>query len=367
MTTPNFVVLADDRTGAWETAGACADRIGSAVTVSLERAPSMRSDAVIDLATRHLAPSHAATIVRNAAARSSDDPAVRLLHKIDSTLRGNWAHQVVSVAASHDLPIMVVAAFPLVGRTCRGGVVFDGDRPVADGAAGRDPRQPVTMSRPADHLLAAGAASVVELATADAVRRWLANGRRGIAVCDAHTDDDLDALGGVWAAHAATVFAGTAASVGAAVGALRPPPATSAFARQRRPPLPGPALVVCGSLHPMARRQLAVLASEAPNIEIIASSPPVHATVTATQAGVTAALLADATRRARSNTTFASVVIIGGDTAAAILGDHERIIEGTIGPGLPWSIDGDSVVVTRPGGFGSDRSLIDVFSARMEG
>lgn len=366
MTTPNFVVLADDRTGAWETAGACADRLGSAVIVSLEQPPTPQSVVVIDLATRHLRPGHAATTARNAAARSWDGPACRLLHKIDSTLRGNWAHEVVSVAASHNLPVMVVASFPLVGRTCRGGVVFDGDRPVAHGAAGHDPRRPVTMSRPADHLRAAGSEHVVELATADAVRRWLADTPRGIAVCDAQTDDDLDALGRVWADHSATVFAGTAASVAAAVGASHPKPAGTAQPRQRFPPLTGPSLVVCGSLHPMARRQLAVLSSEAPNVEIIAFEPPVHAMVTATQARVTAALLAEATHRARSNTTFASVVIIGGDTAAAILGDHERIIEGTIGPGLPWSIEGDSLVVTRPGGFGSERSLIDVFSARME-
>lgn len=369
MTTPTFVVLADDRTGAWETAGACADRLGSALVVSTARRPDgegseLAGDGVIDLGSRHLQPHHAATIIGEVSARMATGAGTRILHKIDSTLRGNWAHEIVRASAINGRPVMMVPSFPAVGRTCRNGVVFDGERPVHDGAAGHDPRRPVMMSRPAGHLQAAGAHAVVELATVDSVGAWLAYAPRGVAVCDAQTDDELEALGSLWAAHQGISFAGTAASVAAAVGALQP---RHHETRRRRPPLPGPALVVCGSLHPIARRQLTALRSESlgSRVEIIDSEIPDRATVTATQASLTATLLAEATHRARTTTTFASVVIIGGDTAAAILGDRDRVIEGTIGPGLPWSIDGQAVLVTRPGGFGSERSLIELFSAKM--
>ena len=364
MTTPTFVVLADDRTGAWESAGGCADRLGTAIPVWTGALVDLAPDIVIDVGTRHLQEDHAAAIVRHVCERVRGSGDARILHKIDSTLRGNWAHELVSAAALHAGPVILVPSFPRVGRTCRGGTVFDGDGPVHHGAAGRDHRRPVMSSRPADYLHSAGAHAVVELRSADELRQWLAATPRGFAVCDAETDADLDALGALWSAHPGSSFAGTAASVAAAVGASRP---RNGLAGSRHPPLPGPALVVCGSLHPAARRQLATLRSEAigPTVEIIASDQPDSEAVTATQASITATLLAEATVRARTKTRFASVVIIGGDTAAAILGDGARMIEGTVGPGLPWSIDGDAVIVTRPGGFGAERSLIELFSARM--
>ena len=50
-----------------------------------------------------------------------------------------------------------------------------------------------------------------------------------------------------------------------------------------------------------------------------------------------------------------TLVVIGGDTAAALLGDAPRMVGGFVAPGMPWSRDDDGggpLVVTKAGGFG---------------
>jgi uncharacterized protein YgbK (DUF1537 family) len=79
-----------------------------------------------------------------------------------------------------------------------------------------------------------------------------------------------------------------------------------------------------------------------------------------------AAALAQRVNNTRRRAAFASIVILGGDTAAAVLGDEPRRIGGTVGVGMPWTVDGDTTIVTRPGGFGHEQSLVELFSARME-
>ena len=81
-------VAADDRTGAIETAAAIADRTGAPVPVAVwpDLVPPSVGAAVVDLASRHVDPA-------DAVARAGSLPCRgRLAHKIDSTLRGNWAN-----------------------------------------------------------------------------------------------------------------------------------------------------------------------------------------------------------------------------------------------------------------------------------
>jgi uncharacterized protein YgbK (DUF1537 family) len=128
---------------------------------------------VVDLGSRHLSPGEA----RERAAALSSGP--RIGHKIDSTLRGNWADELV--ARAEQRPVLLVPALPEFGRVCSGGEVLEHGRPVHEGAAGTDVRRRVTSSRPAVHLRAVGAASVHELTAIDAGGR-LAGGpgrRRG--------------------------------------------------------------------------------------------------------------------------------------------------------------------------------------------
>lgn len=370
---PSLHVLADDRTGALETAGLCADRGCGPVVVDVLGGPAAAGRGpvrVTDLDTRHRSPAEIEARV-GAALGAHDDASggAAGAHKIDSSLRGNWARELVARRrrASH---VVVVAALPGLGRTCRGGVVLVDGVPVAEGPAGRDPRSPVRWSEPWRHLVAAGARpdDVATVGHADGLATWL-DGDGGFAVCDAATGEDLDAFAAVWA-RAVTrpvtrpvnpsppVLAGTAAAVAAAAAAwcgsgVTPPPA----------PLAPPVVVVCGSLHPAARGQLAAV-DGLPGIEVIAS-PVVAGPVDPASAGAAAAHLAARAWATVAAREVATLVVLGGDTAAAVLGDRPVTVHGTVAPGTPWCrIDG-LTVVTRSGGFGDEVALARLLSARM--
>jgi D-threonate/D-erythronate kinase len=340
----SVVVIADDRTGAMETAGACADLRCDAIVVPYGvKWPPGAPCTVVDLATRHLSPSEAQ-------ARATSAPA-DALHKIDSTLRGAWAHEIVGRQQAHAVRVVVAPAFPAAGRTCEGGVVMIDGVPVADGAAATDARGPVRSSRPADHLRAAGARAVVEV-TPKRLIGWVQSSKAPIAVCDARTDADLGHIASVCATHEGVVLAGTARAIGygacKAIGPTAPLPL--------RPSCDPPALVVCGSLHPMALAQAA--AAEAAGIDVLRPSSP-----GLDDAAEVATVLGAVAREAIESGRFATVVIVGGDTAAAVLGDRVVVVGGTLAPGVAWSWawgDDGPLLLTKPGGFGTPSSVVDL-------
>ena len=147
------------------------------------------------------------------------------------------------------------------------------------------------------------------------------------------------------------------------------------------PPQPAtPALVLCGSLHPAARAQIATLGAEGWTVVEILDADDRHAdpplvdrlalvtpALVVGQAGHdgAAAALASAGRRCRAGRSWSTLVVVGGDTAAAVLGDEPLLVGGLLGPGIPWAhrVDGTGpLVVTKPGGFGAARSLVDLFA-----
>ena len=63
-----------------------------------------------------------------------------------------------------------------------------------------------------------------------------------------------------------------------------------------------------------------------------------------------------------------TVILIGGDTAAAVLGDRPVEVGGTVAPGVAWcrpSGESGPLVLARPGGFGGPTALIDLLAAKM--
>src|SRR6478735_921465 len=205
-----WLVLADDRTGALEVAGELAEGLGPVPVVAHGTPPPPSAALAVDLGSRHLPAGTAAT----RAADWSSIVALRRLHKIDSTLRGRWADELVAIAGSTGARVLVVAALPRLGRTCVGGVVrIGGAALLLD-----DARHGRVEARPAAHLRAAGAPDVLELSDADAVRAWLTDpAAAGFAVCDATSDADLVALGECWRAATDVVLAGTSAALAAGV------------------------------------------------------------------------------------------------------------------------------------------------------
>lgn len=375
-----LVVLADDRTGALETAGLIADAGWGRVPVVVapDCMPEGAVIGVVDIGSRRLPAEEA---VARALAVAASSPARRSAHKIDSTLRGNWADEVVARQVAGRSRALVVPAFPAVGRTCVGGVVHVDGAPLA--------------SRPADLLAAAGAVSVAVLRGAHDVAAWVSEEASArVAVCDATTSADLAAVGRAWAQLDDVLLAGSAGAIGAGAAAL-----VSATTVDRvdsvTPSVEASVLVVCGSLHPVARSQVDALRDEV--AATVLTTDDDHAALlgslrsggvgvlctevvpTPTARGADAeravAGLAAAVRRVMDAVEIGTLVVVGGDTAAAVLGSDPVVVGGTLGPGIPWArrptatstAIGGPLIVTKAGGFGDDLTLVRLLPGRMDG
>jgi uncharacterized protein YgbK (DUF1537 family) len=380
-----LLVAADDRTGALEAAGACADAgWGPALTVTTMEEGADHEIVVIDLASRHVSPGTAAeraVMVEGLASR-------RVAHKIDSLLRGNWATELVARHRASGRRVLVVPAAPALGRTCVDGVVLDHGQPVDTGAAGDDARAPVRSSRPDEHLKMAGAASVTTLDGAERAARWMRDGDAPFAVCDATATGDVETFARLWASTDGLLLAGPAAVIGAGAGAGAV--GLSGRTPSWTPAVTAPVLIVAGTLHGAARRQIEALAATGATAVRIGSrwaseelAGAAHAlaaggTVVLTtpippvvpvghdEATRTASALAVACRRVLAAVDVATLVVLGGDTAAAVLGPEPLAVGGTVAPGTPWARRGDGLlVVTRAGGIGTDAALVELIAAKV--
>ena len=388
-----LVVAADDRTGALETAGAVADSGLTATMVpwlaghdggNHQRigAASWSGPAdvlVVDLGSRHLEATQAAARAGAALSIRSE----RSAHKIDSTLRGNWAAELGALVVA-GRRVLLVPAFPAAGRTCVGGVVLEHGVAVAERHAATDIRSPVRSSRPTDHLGDAGVHGVIAVRDVDEATRWLAaESVPGVAVSDATTDDDLRVLGNAWVrANAAIVLAGTAATIGAGAAAM----VADERRTPTRPAVGLPALVVVGSANPIVRAQTDSLIAAGAFVQVVGRNPPprlrsthsivvlvapeLTGSVTHADATTMAAALAEYVRAWLASTEFETLVIVGGDSAAAVLGGALMHVGGTLAPGMPWCrtlVDGQPagpLIVTKPGGFGDADALRSLLGVR---
>lgn len=313
-----WLVAADDRTGALETAAEIA-RTAGPVTVTVEAPPD--GNGVVDLGTR------AGSVAAAEAAVHALPSAVWQAHKMDSTLRGNWAAELRARGGR----ALVIAAWPQMGRTCAGGVVRVHGSPVGEVR---------------DHLPEAEL-----LGGLDVLRAWLA-GEGRVAALDITTSDEMDAAAAALVGSE-VLIAGPAGPIGACFAAR--------FGRQpavERPSFDGRVLVVCGSATEVSREQLRRLREARPDLPVL-DTPVVGGDLdplVARELGFEA--------RGRMG-SFDTLLVIGGDTAAAVLGDGPRLVGGTVAPGMPWSLDADGggpLVITKAGGFGDPDALARLLS-----
>jgi len=235
----------------------------------------------------------------------------------------------------------VLPGWPDLGRTCVRGVV----RLFEDEVVG-DMHQHLPEAALVPH--AAGLAVW-----------WQSSG--GVAVCDVPDTETMHAMAAVIAGFdpAQVLVAGPAGPLAAVFAAHRHRP----LAAVAPPTVHGPALVVCGSANATSHRQVGQLRMAHPEVEVLAVGPaendelhPGHARELAERARARIAELRPAT-----------LVIIGGDTAAAVLGDGPRLVGGMVAPGMPWSHDADGggpLVVTKAGGFGGVDALARLFAGK---
>jgi uncharacterized protein YgbK (DUF1537 family) len=341
----SLLVTADDTTGAMEAGAGCADAgltvdvvpVGVASTVR----PSERNCVVIDLRSRHVSSDEARRRIVETTTEA------HRVHKIDSTLRGNWPAELAALVGV-GRRVVLIPSHPLAGRICIGGVVYVNGIPVDESEHGNDPRLPVRSSRPSETL--AGN----ELAGTGALADWLASSSSSVAIVDAESLADIDQLVAIALGADDVVLAGPA-SVVEAVAKICAPVGMSIELPD--PPLPGPIVVVCASLHPVSRTQIAKVAEA--GVEVVTSSEERGEASEDIAVGVAErAHQIVASRHARS------VILVGGDTAEAFIGDSVVRVFGSIDAGISL---GDAEVrgtklrlAGKPGGFGTANTLVDL-------
>ncbi|OLT00331.1 hypothetical protein BJF90_35685 [Pseudonocardia sp. CNS-004] len=239
------------------------------------------------------------------AALDAAPPSARIVKKIDSLLRGNLAAEIGVLAAA--APVVLDPGLPVAGRTVRDGVVQLSGVPLHETDAWRVEPGPAPSSVGA----ALGSLRTTVLGV-DAVRGDTAAAlaaaldRAPVVICDALTDDDLDAVAAAALARPDVVLAGSG-GFAAAIGRSEP---VSGYecSGTRIHSRPSVVLVVVGSAAEIAARQVErLLADGAREIRLPSAGETLGPGVTVLRPGaVTGATRGPSSRRspARSPTSI---------------------------------------------------------------
>jgi len=271
---PTVVIIADDLSGAADSAVACVTRgLEARVLLDAGRTEIDAEVLALDADTRGMAALAAAGEMRRLFEIHRGRGHRLMFKKLDSLLRGHVGEELAAIlggressrAVTSERGVAVLApAFPRLGRTTRGGhQCLDGitlERTETwrlEGMTG--------SSSLADIVAAAGL--VAGLISLDAVRGgdgWLRNvmtdlaDRVDVLVCDAESEADLAAVARAsFSLGRRAICAGSAGLAGHlidAAGLTRPARKTA----EEMPPS-GPLLYVVGSLSPVSRRQAEAL------------------------------------------------------------------------------------------------------------
>jgi uncharacterized protein YgbK (DUF1537 family) len=324
-------LLADDLTGALDSAARFVPLCG--VVPTCWRLPTdLPQSIAFDSGTREFDCADVPAVIAPVAPLLDDgDPAFK---KIDSLLRGHVALELAACSRRFDHCI-VAPAFPFQGRVTRNG------RQLVRAESGwRD--------------------TGVDL-SAD-----------GVQLCDAETDDDLDAIVAAGRLLKGRVlWCGTGGLAAALAGRVAIP----------RPPLPRPILALIGSDHPASARQLAAVTGR--HHRLPDPDAPAIARALASGAAAISVVLPPSTPRQTAcdailhrfaelltaNERPGTLFVTGGETLRRLcgaLGVQRLDVDGELEPGVPTSImrggpwDGQRVV-SKSGAFGDANFLARVF------
>ena len=405
-----ILILADDLSGAADCGVACAGA-GLETLVALKyTGEDLAADVLsLDADTRRMPADEAANEVERLISIYAANTELLLFKKIDSTLRGNVGRELA--AALHALRSMgdqnrrcvaiMAPAFPAIGRTTRNGTQFVYGQPLHDLDIWRVHGMTGTASIP-EMLRDAGLKSaVLDLNAIRSGKEALAaqmsriTREADVLVCDAETDDDLQAVARasmrldcrpLWVGSAGLAYqlpraAGIAKSV-----------ATAPIAISR---IEDPLLFVIGSLSRNSLEQVRILASLSSTVNI-RMSPEVllageehanwHAYALelerAIQSGCDVVLSPDAEPRidfaqrpllaaalgrlaAAVSSDIGALIASGGETARAVfdaLGITRLRLLGELEKGIPVSLTDNWMralpVITKAGDFGGTDALL---------
>ncbi len=385
------LIIADDLTGALDTAGPFAQRGLATKVVAQTRdcdADSVRGAQVVSVnsASRHLSADAAAARVKQCARIFSGQTFDFIFKKVDSTLRGNVAAESMALLeVSGRQTALIAPAFPQQGRTVRLGVVHVEGVPLAKTGFARDALSPPPLS-PLAEVFAA-------VAGPDRVRSWrhgedLPSVDGGVVIADADSEDEMAELFAKAAQRAGqTLLVGSAGLGGELASHL-----STRASRATFDAFSGPILFVVGSRAARSREQVeqlrkqkATVVLEAPNgiVEQEACTADTRQIVLLAVEGTSGerADAADVARRLGATgleladrVGADAIVVTGGDTAIALLevsGCSVIDVCGNLMPGIPFSSfkrNGRQVyLVTKAGGFGVRDTLVNVVQCLRTG
>ena len=380
---PRVLIVADDLTGAMDSAGpfAAAGVETWVVADPLRCDPAtLHSADVVSVNTdsRHLPAAEAAERVQTIAGRLDTAGYAIVFKKIDSTLRGNVVAETRALMQASRRPDAVVApAFPAQGRTVRGGVVHVNGTPLPQTGFAKDKLSPPPL-RPLHEEFASGG---IAAAWGAATGTFLGKPFEGARIVDAEQDADLAAaVDAIRPRLHGTLLAGSAGLTQALARACF----SGRTAAQESRSVQGTIVFAVGSRAAQSAEQVEALATDvdthvlrAPNGCLLQGELPAARNLvikaTADEAGregdagqVAAAMARNAIDVAR-RTRAEAVVATGGDTAIAILaasGNPALQVLGDLMPGIPYArirIDGTALwLVTKAGGFGGRETFRDV-------
>jgi len=366
-------ILADDLTGALDTAG-CFAKLGSGLPVAFDaaRLPETESFAV-------------STGSRDIAEREVADRMERFLSvfdaydgiafkKIDSLLRGHVAAEIAHlVRRAHFRSVVIAPAFPALDRITRNGRQWaklagdDRQRMVGPDLRSDFARFGIDLRQGLPDTAQAGSPQVF--------------------IADAQTDGDLKAIVDSSREVGRLLWCGSAGLADGLVGGARRGPVGVAAKR---------ILIICGTRHPVASLQLELLGAK--DRSGVLSIQPGYDAEKAIEfvndrlrSGTWTALSVDFPQMhpGEARASFAglakkifpkldqpdALLVMGGDTlqlCCDVLGARELTVRGLLVPGIPVSEfhDGDwkgLTVVSKSGAFGRAETLCDVLAMAEAG
>lgn len=251
---PLIVMIADDLSGAADCAVSCAVQ-GLRTVVQLSETPSSDAAQVlaIDAATRSMPADRAASTVERIVAPYRGARPQVLFKKLDSLLRGHIGPELAAMRCSRTPAVIVMAsALPLQGRTTIDGCVWLKGHPLPTAHA---PRLLESAGLTSAQLnLAQIRGGSVQLASKMAVFA----GHFDVLICDAETEDDLQAIAGAIVALPHAGWDGSIIWAGSS-GLARHIPQAMGIARAagpvEEPHFRGPILMAVGSRAALAHEQ----------------------------------------------------------------------------------------------------------------
>lgn len=264
------VLIGDDLTGTLDSAvpfaqaGAVVIPMASLATFEqvLTSEPAV---VAVNANTRHLDPVDAAACVEAFVTCAKRHEVALIVKKTDSVLRGNLGAELAAARAASGQDVLhFVPAFPTTGRTTEGGIQYVDGVAVAESSLGHDPFEPLASSRPAELIALQTAEPTIELARDEDLPAAFS----GIAIYDASSDDEMDAICTRLLSQSSTLCLAGCAGIAQSLARALAIPAAPAQALSDTH-----LLAMCGSVNPVSQGQCAhAKAAGAPTFSIAEKS-----------------------------------------------------------------------------------------------